>query len=70
MEYSKFQDILSLIVDFAKTNDQILAVGLCGSRARGTAGPDSDIDLSILVNDRLLFKETEWIEHFDFKKNK
>ena len=68
MEFTKLQEISSLIVDFAKTNDQILAVGLCGSRARGTARPDSDIDLSILVKDKLMFKNKEWIENFDFKK--
>ena len=67
MKDIKLVDILSLIIDFAKSNNQVLAIALCGSRARGTARPDSDIDLSILVKDKLRFKETDWIENFEFE---
>lgn len=68
MEHRKLQEILNSVIDFAKSNNQVLAVGLCGSRARGTARPDSDIDLSILVKDKLRFKTSDWIENFDFGK--
>ena len=53
---------------FAESNERIIAVGLCGSYARGNAKADSDIDLSILVNDKLKFKSSIWIETFDFDK--
>ena len=68
MEHRKLQEILNSVIDFAKSNNQVLAVGLCGSRARGTARLDSDIDLSILVKDKLRFKTSDWIENFDFGK--
>lgn len=68
MKHKKLDDILNVIFGFAKSNNQILAVALCGSWARGTSKPDSDIDLFILVKDKLKFKETNWIENFEFEK--
>lgn len=59
-------DILRFIKKFGEDHEEILAIGLCGSWARGTAGPDSDIDLSIIVMDRFRFKQTDWIEALDF----
>jgi len=38
-----------------------LAVALVGSQARGTAGPDSDVDLVILARDpHVYLEETAW----------
>ena len=68
MNPDKLDKILDLIQVFAESNERIIAVGLCGSYARGNAKADSDIDLSILVNDKLKFKSTSWIETFDFDK--
>ena len=68
MNPDKLDKILDLIQVFAESNERIIAVGLCGSYARGNAKADSDIDLSILVNDKLKFKSTTWIETFDFDK--
>ena len=41
---------------------------MCGSWARGTASPDSDIDLSIIVEDKNHFKHSNWLENFNFHK--
>ena len=68
MNPNKLDKLLDLIKVFAESNERIIAVGLCGSYARGNAKADSDIDLSILVNDKLKFKSTSWIETFDFDK--
>ena len=68
MNPNKLDKLLDLIKVFAESNERIIAVGLCGSYARGNARADSDIDLSILVNDKLKFKSTTWIETFDFDK--
>ncbi len=68
MEHRKLDEILTLIAEYAKSNNQILAIGLCGSWARGTARPDSDIDLSIITENKLIFKKTDWIEELDFEK--
>lgn len=59
---------MNLILEFARSNDQILAVGLCGSQARGTAKHDSDIDLSIITANKDYFKKTAWIKEFNFAK--
>ncbi len=68
MDSAKLEEVLKVILDFARSNDQILALGLCGSHARGKARPDSDIDLSILVEDQQLFKKIDWIAQVDFGK--
>lgn len=68
MEPKKLHDILDLIGEFALVNPHVFALGLCGSRARGTARPNSDIDLSILVQDKQIFRETDWLEQLKFEK--
>ena len=68
MNSKKLNQILAVVRQFAISHSQIVAVALCGSQARGTARPDSDIDLSILVEDQQLFKNTDWIAQIDFKK--
>ncbi len=68
MEAKHFLDIIDLIRKFAISHPQIMAVGLCGSWARGTARPDSDIDLSILVEDQQAFKNADWMAQIDFNK--
>jgi len=60
--------VLNLVQVFAEINPRIFGVGLCGSYARGNPRADSDIDLLILVNDKLKFKNTNWIEGFEFDK--
>lgn len=68
MEPDKLASILKLVTTFAGSNDDILALGLCGSWAAGTAGPDSDIDLSIIVEDPIRFKKKDWMNEIGFEK--
>ncbi len=68
MDQEKLDQILNLVVEFAHSRDDVLAVGLCGSWARGDAGLESDIDLSIIVEDKMKFKSTGWVEEFPFFK--
>jgi predicted nucleotidyltransferase len=52
-------------VDWARSEDNILALGLVGSQARGTAGPDSDVDLLVLARDPLIYlQDTNWNQRF------
>jgi predicted nucleotidyltransferase len=56
---------LQQITAWAKTEQGILSLGLVGSQARGTAGPDSDVDLVILARDPQSFlQDTAWLAHF------
>ena len=41
------------MIEFCKTQDDIIALYLFGSRAYGTAGPLSDIDIAILLKEGL-----------------
>jgi predicted nucleotidyltransferase len=38
------------IIEWAEGNGTVQEVGLFGSRARGTEGPDSDVDLAIVLS--------------------
>ena len=67
-KHTKVDEILKLIVEFAESNDMVLAAGLCGSWAKGDARADSDIDLIIIVENKLRFKRKDWIEKLDFGK--
>ena len=50
---------------WAQGEDNILAIGLCGSHARAAARPDSDIDLVIICRDpSLLLAAWNWAHHF------
>lgn len=54
------------IARWADAQGDVRAVGLVGSYARGTASPDSDIDLIVVVDDvasRLASRE--WLDDFD-----
>ncbi|MEM1001296.1 MAG: nucleotidyltransferase domain-containing protein [Bacteroidota bacterium] len=65
MNKDQLESILKLCTEFAKKNDNIIAMALCGSWARGNANLDSDIDLSIVVKDQLGFKQTYWLEELN-----
>lgn len=44
-------DLLDVVTDWATHRPDVRAVGVAGSWARGEAGPDSDVDLVVLVDD-------------------
>jgi predicted nucleotidyltransferase len=68
MDTSRINHILTLVKSFAAEHPEILALGLCGSWARGTPGPGSDIDLSIIVQNKTQFREISWLEKIAFGK--
>jgi len=62
---SKPPALLRAFAAWATQRHDILAVGLAGSHARGTAHPDSDIDLVILATDPAAYlSETTWAGKF------
>jgi formylglycine-generating enzyme required for sulfatase activity/predicted nucleotidyltransferase len=56
---------LSNIQTWAQRQPRVGAVLLVGSHARGTAGPDSDVDLVLLLDDPQVFlADTGWVHSF------
>jgi hypothetical protein len=55
------QRLLHRIVEWGAHEPAVVAIGLAGSHARGTATQDSDIDLVVLVKD-----VTEWLHRDDW----
>jgi predicted nucleotidyltransferase len=56
---------LSGVADWAQAEPGIVAVALVGSFARGSARPDSDIDLVLLCQSpQTYLDDRSWIEHF------
>jgi len=59
--------ILRVVLAWATAQPKIRAVALVGSHARGTAGPDSDIDLMLLATDPESFRaDTNWVVQIDW----
>ena len=50
-QYPHHRDTLQLYLDRAKADPEILCIALGGSVARGSARPDSDVDLLVCVSD-------------------
>lgn len=46
------QEFINNFTAWAKKEENVQTVALVGSHARGTAKPDSDIDLMIIVKDK------------------
>ncbi len=59
------RDFFALVTEWAGEEESILAVGLVGSYARGTAKPTSDFDLVLLVREPEHFLTTTgWLVRF------
>jgi predicted nucleotidyltransferase len=60
-----FDHFLNLVRGWAEAEPKVLAVGLVGSYARGTATPESDLDLVILTTSPATYLDKlEWIRSF------
>lgn len=56
---------LDVLVSWAQSQRDVTAVGLAGSHARGTAEPDSDVDLILVVDDvEARLKDRDWLASF------
>jgi predicted nucleotidyltransferase len=63
------RDFLDAFVDWASAQDDMQAIALVGSYARGTAKDDSDIDLVILTNQpQRYLDDLKWTERFGIIK--
>ncbi len=59
------EDFLSQVVGWASGRSDIRGVALVGSHARGTARPDSDVDLVILATEPEYYvNDTAWTRRF------
>lgn len=55
-------ELIAKVAEWAMLDDRVIALGLCGSYARATARPDSDIDFCILSQDpKSLLEDRSWI---------
>jgi predicted nucleotidyltransferase len=60
-----FQPFLSRLKQWSATQQDISAVAIVGSQARGTAQPDSDIDVVILcATPQAYFDNQAWLSEF------
>ncbi len=65
MNSERVKDFLQQFTARAKTRADILTVALVGSYARGTARPESDVDLVIITTDPAqYFTDVKWIAQF------
>jgi hypothetical protein len=58
-------ELIETVTQWARIDDRVIALGLCGSYARGTRRPDSDIDFCVLCQDpKSLLEDRSWIRGF------
>ena len=58
-------ELIDRVANWSKRDDRVVALGICGSHARGEARPDSDIDFCILTFDPdSLLQDRSWIFGF------
>jgi hypothetical protein len=58
-------DVLRAARAMAQSEPGVVAIALVGSCARGNPGPDSDIDLVVLSDDKkVLCRRQDWFTHF------
>jgi uncharacterized protein len=68
MQAEKVSSILTYVVEWAAYRTDICAVALVGSWARGTARPNSDIDLMLLTPNPKGFRDDEkWINELNWE---
>jgi len=61
----RIESTIEEVVAWVESRPDIVAVGLVGSYARGTARPDSDVDFVILAEDpNLHLDHREWVRQF------
>ena len=58
---SSIDPILSVVSTWATERDDIVAVALIGSHARGSPSVDSDIDLVVLTPNPNSFRKSAWL---------
>ena len=57
--------LLDDLAAWAVRRSDVVAVGIAGSHARGTARPDSDVDIILIVENAVRYlEEDEWLESF------
>ena len=64
------RDFLEAFVNWASAHEDVQAIALVGSYARGEARDDSDIDLVLLTDQSQKYlEELKWIERFVWLRN-
>jgi len=62
VDKAQLDRLLAAIESWARARSDILGLALVGSHARGTARPDSDIDLLLLASEPQAFRDAEdWL---------
>jgi predicted nucleotidyltransferase len=62
---SEVRDFLSILVEWACDREDLIALALVGSQARGDAKPESDVDILLLVDEPSKYlQDIEWLSLF------
>jgi len=63
--HTQVKALLRHMAEWAENQPGLMALALVGSYARGTAGPESDVDLILLLRDpKAYLKHPDWVSEF------
>ncbi|MDX2141403.1 MAG: nucleotidyltransferase domain-containing protein [Chloroflexota bacterium] len=60
------EPLLTIITDWGRAHADVRAIALVGSYARGTARPDSDVDVMILSAAPDRYRSADWLTQIDW----
>ena len=67
MNHASAEAVIAAVAAWARTRDDVRALALVGSWARGNAGPGSDVDLLVLSDCAEGYRGShEWLNEIDF----
>jgi uncharacterized protein len=70
MDSAQARDLLTIVRQMVQARDDLRALAVCGSWARGCPRPDSDLDLLILASEpNKLRKDLDWLQALPFERN-
>ena len=69
MDAATAQELIAMIGTLVDSRDDLRALAVCGSWARGNPRPDSDLDLLVIARDAATWRdETQWVSRLPYER--
>jgi uncharacterized protein len=70
MDWAQARDLLAIVRQMVEARDDLRALAVCGSWARGCPRADSDLDLLLLAKEPSEWRtDLDWLRHLPFEQS-